>query len=127
MPTRCRRVLRLALAAVTFGAGAAEPIPLQWSADDTFVRELAVPAGTFVEACGRLPARTEVEWRFEAGRPLDFNVHFHEGDKVHYPARQHQVASARGKLVAKVEQDYCWMWTNKGPGDAALRVELARR
>jgi hypothetical protein len=119
--------LLVGLAFATFAASAPGLIALQWSADNTFFRELAVPAGTFVEACGKLPARAEVEWSFEAGRPLDFNIHFHEGERVHYPARQNQVASASGKLVAKVEQDYCWMWTNKGSSEAALRVRLARR
>ena len=61
------------------------------------------------------------------GRPLDFNVHFHEGKKVLYPARQNQVARLSGTLNAQVEQDYCWMWTNKGTAETTLRFHLARR
>jgi hypothetical protein len=127
MNARLGRAFLLGFAIATSGADAADVIPLQWSADGTFAKEVAVPAGKFVEACGRLPARAQVEWSFDAGRPLDFNIHYHEGEKVHFPARQNQVASASGTLDATVEQDYCWMWTNKGAGQTALRLKLARR
>lgn len=120
--------LPLALAfAPTLDVSAAELVPLEWSADNSFARELPVPAGKFVEACGKLPASAKVEWRFEAGGPLDFNVHFHEGSKVHFPVRQNQVARSSGTLDAKVAQDYCWMWTNTGTAEASLRFHLARR
>ena len=127
MNTRFAAVLSVALAALALDVSGAEVVSLEWSADNTFSREMSVPAGKFVEACGKLPAKTQVEWSFEAGGPLDFNVHFHEGKKVHFPARQDQVARSRGTLDAKVEQDYCWMWTNKGAAEASLRFRLARR
>jgi hypothetical protein len=117
----------LLLAAPAFDAAAAELLPLKWSADGRFAAEVKVAAGKFVEACGKLPARTRVRWRFEAGVPMDFNIHFHEGEEVRFPARQEGVAKADGTLDAPSAQDYCWMWTNKSPGEAALKVELSRQ
>ena len=127
MNTPFARFLPITLAALAFDAAAADVLPLEWSADNSYAREVSVPAGKFVEACGKLPARAKVAWRFEAGGPLDFNVHFHEGKKVLYPARQNQVARLSGTLNAQVEQDYCWMWTNKGTAETTLRFHLARR
>jgi hypothetical protein len=109
-----------------FDAGAVEPIELEWQADGTFGRDVAVPAGEFVEACGKLPAKAKVAWRFEAGGPVDFNIHFHEGSKVVFPEKKDDVAAANGTLDAPVAQDYCWMWTNKGPTEASVRLQLAR-
>lgn len=115
------------LLATTFSAAAADLVPLEWSADGAFSKEVTVPAGKFVEACGKLPAKTKVAWSFEAGGPTDFNIHFHEGKKVRFPAKKSAVSKASGTLNAKVEQDYCWMWTNKGSSDASLQFKLTRR
>ena len=30
-------------------------------------------------------------WSFEAPAPLDFNIHYHEGKKVRFPAEKSQV------------------------------------
>lgn len=107
---------------------AAEPelVPIQWTADGSFVHETKVPPAKFVEACGKLAAGSKVAWRFDAAAPLDFNIHFHQGKKVRFPAKKNRVAKADGTLAIKQDQDYCWMWTNKGSGDAALRLELRR-
>jgi sugar phosphate isomerase/epimerase len=109
-----------------FRAVASEPIPLEWSSDGRFVRELTVRATKFVEVCGKLPAQAKVQWAFEAGARLNFNVHYHQGKEVHYPAKRDRVVRASGTLDAKLEQDYCWMWINKSPRDATLRMELKR-
>jgi hypothetical protein len=115
------------LLATTFTAAAADLVELEWSADGSFSKEMTVPAGKFVEACGKLPAKTKVAWSFESGGPTDFNIHFHEGKKVRFPAKKSAVSKADGTLDAKVEQDYCWMWTNKGSVDASLQFKLTRK
>jgi hypothetical protein len=119
--------LSLVAAATAFDASATDLVALEWSADGAFAKAWTVPAGKFLEACGQLPAKAEVKWRFQAGAPMNFNIHFHEGEQVHYPARQAGVAKADGTLDVKVDQDYCWMWTNTSGSDVALTVELTRR
>ena len=101
-------------------------VDIQWSGDGRFAHQLTVAAGKFVEVCGTLPAGLQVRWDFQAGAPLDFNVHYHVGQEVWFPARLSAVATAGDKLDVKIEQDYCWKWTNKSAQTTALRVELRR-
>jgi hypothetical protein len=119
--------LSLLATAACFDACATDLVPLEWSADGSFAREMTLPAGKFVEACGKLPAKAQVKWKFQAGAPMDFNIHFHEGKQVHYPAKTAGATTANGTLDVQSEQDYCWMWTNKSSGEASLKIELERR
>lgn len=73
--------------AIPAHAAKGDLIDIVWSADGSFGREVRVGAAQFAEVCGRLPAGAAVDWRFEAGAPMDFNVHFHEGQTVRYSAR----------------------------------------
>lgn len=108
-------------------AAKGELIDIAWSPGGSFGRDVRVAPSKFVEVCGRLPAGTAVAWRFESGARLDFNVHFHEGKDVRYPARQSKVAKATGTLDAPVDQDYCWMWMNPAAGEATLSFTLQKR
>jgi hypothetical protein len=102
-------------------------VPIEWTAQARFVKELSLPAGRFVEVCGQLPAQAKVTWSFEAGSALDFNVHFHEGEQVHYPAKLQGVAKGNGVLDARTDQDYCWMWVNPSSREATLKLHLERQ
>ena len=79
-----------------------------------------------VKACEKLPKGAKVAWSFEARSRLDFNIHFHEGKQVRFPAKKNQVAKDAGTLNTKVEQDYCWMWTNKGAAETTLNLKLTK-
>lgn len=105
---------------------AADLVPLKWDADGRFAKELTVPAGAFVEVCGKLAVNTQVNWQFDATAPLNFNVHYHEGKKVHFPAKRDQVKKAADVLLVNLDQDYCWMWTNKTQGAATLKLGLRK-
>jgi hypothetical protein len=107
-------------------SAAAQMVPVEWDAAGQFSKELAVPPGKFVEACEKLHKGIKVTWSFEAAAPLDFNVHYHEGKQVRFPAKKNQVAKDEGTLTTQLEQDYCWMWTNKGAADATLRLRLSK-
>jgi hypothetical protein len=117
----------LALAAASSESVAAELVPIEWDAGGRFAKALAVPAGKLAEVCGKLPAGAKVQWQFDAGTAMNFNIHFHDGPKVHYPVKQDGVAQSGGTLEAQVEQDYCWMWTNKSATAATLKLEFVRR
>ena len=80
----------------------------------------------FAEICGKLPAGLKVRWHFAASAPLDFNVHYHVGKDVVFPSRLPAVASAKGTLGTKIDQDYCWMWSNKSVAPATITVKLQR-
>ena len=107
-------------------AAYADVVDIQWSGDGKFAHSSAVAAGKFVEVCGKLPAGLKVNWEYEASTPLDFNVHYHVGKEVLFPAKLEAVASAKDVLATTLEQDYCWMWTNKSAVAAKLSVKLRR-
>ena len=83
--------------------------------------------GEFVELCGLLEAGASLQWRFEADPPLDFNIHFHLGKDIRYPARADQARQANGTLAANAAQQYCWMWTHNAAAAASVRVDFERR
>ncbi len=104
----------------------ADIIDMAWAADGRFERSLSVAPGKFAEVCGKLPAGLKVRWNFEASAPLDFNVHYHVGKDVVFPSKLTAVASATDTLDTKVDQDYCWMWSNKSAAPATVMVKLQR-
>jgi hypothetical protein len=85
-----------------------------------------VAPGKFAEVCGKLLRNDRVAWRFEASGPLDFNIHYHEGKAVRYPAREQAAAKSSGRLRAALDQDYCWMWTNRSGNPVELGLTLDR-
>lgn len=116
----------LALAGLVTSATQAEIVDIAWSGDGRFERQLTVAPGKFAEVCGKLVRGDSVNWRFDASGPLNFNIHYHEGKEVHYPERRDALASAGGQLRAALDQDYCWMWTNKAGKAVELKIQLAR-
>ncbi|MCV2367865.1 hypothetical protein [Roseateles oligotrophus] len=117
----------IALTLALFGAPAhAELIEIQWSEAGRFEHAKPLAQGKFVEICGKLDKAKPVIWQFTAGQALNFNIHFHEGEKVTYPARVEGATAASGLLKIVSEQDYCWMWTNKSDQAVELKLMLSR-
>ncbi|MFZ5542232.1 MAG: hypothetical protein ACOZJZ_01650 [Pseudomonadota bacterium] len=116
-----------AAAAIAFSEPArAELVPVAWDSAGQFAKEISIAPGKFVELCEKLPAGAKVAWRFEAAAPLNFNIHYHEGQEVRFPAKREQVGAGEGTLEAPVAQDYCWMWTNKAAAQTRLTLQLKR-
>lgn len=107
-------------------AAMAELVPVRWDADGQFSKEMPLQPGKFVEVCEKLPEGAKVNWSFDAAGPVDFNIHYHEGKEVRFPAKKAQVAQDEGTLTASLKQDYCWMWSNKGIAPVALRFKLIK-
>lgn len=102
----------------------ADVIDIAWSAERRFEHSAEVAPGRSTEICGKLARGATVRWEFEAGGPLDFNIHYHAGKEVVYPARRSATRRGEGSLPAALDQDYCWMWTNKATRPVRLRVSL---
>ena len=107
-------------------AASAEIVDIHWSGEGRFVHQTRVAPGEFVELCGKLPAGLKVRWKFASDTRLDFNVHYHVGEKVMFASRLGGVAKGRNTLNTRIEQDYCWMWSNKSTQPASLAVTLQR-
>jgi hypothetical protein len=106
-------------------AGQVETV--QWDRDGKYEAHIPVPARSFSELCAKLAAGERVEWAFEAAAEVDFNVHYHEGKQVMYPARANATTASAGTLAPAIPQDYCWMWSNRTPTPVFLQVKLSRR
>ena len=104
----------------------AELVEVVWSSEGTFKQDKQVVAGKFVEVCTKLPAGQKVAWSFDASGPTDFNIHYHVGKEVVFPAKLSQVARGQDTLRVTVEQDYCWMWTNKTTLPVTLKARFQR-
>ena len=127
---RERRLLAALAVAVAVAAMApsarAELVNIVWDASGRFETETKVASGKFAEACGPLAKGQTVAWSFKADRPMNFNVHYHLGEQVVFPAKQDAAAEAHGTLDVSVARDYCWMWTNKGESPSTVRLTLSR-
>ncbi|MEP7207037.1 MAG: hypothetical protein ABI920_08860 [Casimicrobiaceae bacterium] len=104
----------------------ADVIPITWDAAGRFEQRFDVAPGKFAEACERLRSGTTVEWRFETTAPADFNIHYHAGEAVVTPAQETQVQRAHGTLRVASDQDYCWMWSNKGAVPISTTLSLGQ-
>ncbi|RZU03070.1 hypothetical protein [Rivibacter subsaxonicus] len=126
----CRDKLRvLGLVLVLAGASPlahAELVNIAWDGQGRFERRATLAPGKFLEVCGKLSRGQAIAWSFKSDGPLNFNIHYHEGDKVEYPARRDAVAELEGRLEAGLDQDYCWMWSNKSERAADLHLMLSR-
>lgn len=103
----------------------ADVIDIAWDANGRLERSLNVPPAKFAELCGKLSAGVMVHWDFKATAPLDFNVHHHVGKDVVFPSSL-TAAAAKGVLDPKIDQDYCWMRSNKSASPATFTVKLQR-
>ena len=105
----------------------AQVIDLAWAPAGSFQRQFSIAPGKFAELCGALAKGQSVQWTYEAGSPLDFNIHYHQGSDVVYPARASGAAHSEGTLAVDAAQEYCWMWTNKSAAAVTLQVHLQKR
>jgi len=118
--------LALILAVLCSTAARADIIDIAWNEQGRFERRVSVAPGKFAEVCGKLARADSVAWRFDASGPLNLNIHYHEGKDVRYPERRDALAGASGRLQVALDQDYCWMWTNKSGQAVDLNVLLTR-
>lgn len=122
-----KMAMTIALSALALSSTSqAELIDVKWNAQGRFDRTQSIAPGKFVEICENLAKDSVVAWQFKASAPLNFNVHFHQGKQVAFAEKQDGVYELQGKLTAQSNEDYCWMWTNKGSGAASLTIALSR-
>lgn len=106
------------------GVARAELIEIGWGDAGRFERQLSVAPGKFAEICGPLKTGQKIDWRYQSDAPLNFNIHYHLGKELRYPARVEQSSQEQGSLAVDTAQDYCWMWSNKSKQAVRLSLEL---
>ncbi len=83
-------------------------------------KPIIIKAGKVFEKCMTLNPPQKIEYRFESGAKLDFNLHYHKGDQVYYPVKLDRTNGESGLYEAKAKEAYCLMWENKTSADIEL-------
>ena len=120
------RAVSLLLTVLMPVAASAEIAEIKW-ADGVYTHKASIAPKKFLEVCGKQKKGETVNWTFNGTAPTDFNIHYHVGKDVSYSENRKGVASAEGSLVAPLDQDFCWMWTNRAaqPLDLELKLKQA--
>ncbi len=103
----------------------AELVPIKWT-DGQFSYKATIGPKKFVEICGPLKKFQVIDWRFSASGATDFNIHYHVGKEVIAPVDKKNVDAAEGVTNIGLDQDYCWMWSNKSDRVVNLDVVLGQ-
>lgn len=114
----------LAVSVLLLGSAEAKIIELKFPAGGEARHAESVAPGKFLEVCGKLVKGQVVKWSFKADGKTNFNVHYHVGKDVVFPEKTDGIAAAEGELKVAIDQDYCWMWSNKGSSAVALEAVL---
>ena len=99
------------MAVIAIGARA-ELVAINWDNAGRFETAAGVAPGKFAEVCGPLDTRRtgqSVAWSFKANRPMNFNIHHHEGKQAVFVAKQDAAVDVQGKLDVSLSHDDCWM------------------
>ena len=105
------------------GASHAELVDIKWTSG-TFAHKESIAPNKFLEVCGKLKKDDSVDWRFRGSAPTNFNIHYHVGKEVEYPENRKEIGSAEGKLHVPLDQDFCWMWSNKSAHPIDMELSL---
>ena len=74
-------------------------------------KNVRLPAKEFHEECLELAAGRRLVYVFTAQKTVQFNIHYHAGDKEVYPVRRN-TRHLHGEYTSRQAQGYCLMWTN---------------
>lgn len=121
-----RTLISAGLALTALGGANANLVDIRWNDAGRFDYQAQLAPAKFAEVCGKLAKGQQVSWSFKAERPTQFNIHYHEGKQVSYPAKVDGASAAEGQLTVAIDQDYCWMWTNKTDQPIGLTLSLHR-
>lgn len=102
------RPMKRLIAATVFALSA-----VRADAEDKVQVEVTLQPGKVHEACARMDKGDKRRFHWKSTAPVDFNIHYHEGNEVFFPVKSDGMRGDGGTFKAKVAQDYCWMWTAK--------------
>lgn len=71
-----------------------------------------VKADSIYEQCFKMQKNMTLQYQFEATKTIDFNIHYHVGERLYYPVETETVDKKQGVMTASIDQIYCLMWVN---------------
>ena len=123
-PNLAAQMLLLSALVFSFTTCKAEVISFKLEANPSFKTQVNIQPGKFSEVCGKLKKGNSIRWQFDSSAPLEFNIHYHEGKNVIFPYKMSAIKSGEEELLISLDQDYCWMWTNKSKEEVKLEMSL---
>ena len=123
-PNLAAQMLLLFALVFSFTTCKAEVISFKLEANPSFKTQANIQPGKFSEVCGKLKKGNLIRWQFDSSAPLEFNIHYHEGKNVIFPYKMSAIKSGEEELLISLDQDYCWMWTNKSKEEVKLEMSL---
>jgi hypothetical protein len=78
--------------------------------------------GHYVQQCLPLKAGETLAYRMRSPFPVDFNIHYRRDRDTLYPVRVNHTTRHRGRLHARVDGQYCFMWINNEEQRSAYRI-----
>jgi hypothetical protein len=89
------------------------------------------PSGTFSlapfevqEVCFEMAALDKIQYDFEAARPVEFDIHYHEGFTIHFIVKLSRITVDADKFVAEVGRSYCLRWANESLMRTSLTYQI---
>jgi len=89
---------------------------------ETMMDHSSIEAGKVHEVCMKLAEGQSMKYSFKSASSMNFNIHYHEGEKVSFPVEEYLTDSADGTFNSTAEHGYCMMWTN--PNEAAVELNV---
>lgn len=74
------------------------------------VRAHPLPSYQIHEECFTLNAGDRVDFAFESTEPVDFNLHYRQGQAVIMPISREKSREGAGVYAATIARDYCLTW-----------------
>lgn len=115
-------------AAVLLGAAqllACAPAPITADAPKAVVGHPLPPYGVH-EECVELKPGDRLDYTFDSNKPVDFNIHYHEGNAVAMPVVREKSRGDAGVFAPPLAHHYCLMW-EAGAAGALLDYRMRLR
>ena len=97
---------------------------------------IIVKASGSSEECFALKKGQILVYKFKSAKPLDFNIHYHGEDQVHYPVSKSGITEDDGIIdpathnyYTEAMEYYCLMWENSGlrPVNISYECEIREK
>lgn len=86
---------------------------------------ITMPPGITFERCLNLTPDQTLSYRFQAGQPLVFDIHYHAQNVLRYAIREHSADSERRTYTPRSAQEYCLTWRNPASDPVAFSWAFA--
>ena len=114
---------RIGFAALALAGCATPPIA---AGVPTIVDRLVIAPYANHEACVAMARGDKLDWRYESGAPLAFEIHYRDGGTVLAPIVHDASSAASGTFEAREPREYCVQW-EAGASGAIVSYRLLLR